>query len=65
MGILAALLPILLQYGPALIKEATALFEGNPMLPNESDADYIARMGPQIDSLLADASNKDAQVEQN
>lgn len=64
MNIFTVLLPILIQYGPVIVKEATALFEGNPMLPGESDTDYIARMNPQIDALLADAVGKDAQVEQ-
>ena len=46
------------QFGPQLVKDIANLIHGNPKTATESDAEYVARIGAQID---ADAANISAQ----
>jgi hypothetical protein len=56
--LIAFLIGLSAQYGPGLVKDIAGLIHGNPAQPGESDADYIKRIGAQID---ADAANISAQ----
>jgi hypothetical protein len=61
--LLAILLPLLVQYTPTAIKDIIALVEGNPQAAGEADADYIARLGKQIDANDAAIQAQDAEIQ--
>lgn len=61
--LLAILLPLLVQYTPTAIKDIIGLIEGNPQAAGESDADYIARLGKQIDANDASIQAQDAEIQ--
>jgi hypothetical protein len=61
--LLAILLPLLVQYTPTAIKDIIALIEGNPQNAGESDADYISRLGAQIDANDASIQAQDAEIQ--
>jgi hypothetical protein len=61
--LLAILLPLLVQYTPTAIKDIIALVEGNPQNAGESDADYISRLGAQIDANDASIQAQDDQIQ--
>jgi hypothetical protein len=62
-SLIASLIPVVTQFGPGLVKQATDLIQGNPQKPGETDDDYIARINTEITAVLNDAAAKDAQVE--
>jgi hypothetical protein len=61
--LLAILLPLLVQYTPTAIKDIIALYEGNPQKAGESDADYVARLGAQIEANDAAIQAQDAEIQ--
>lgn len=60
---LAALLPVVTQYGPVLVKDIADLIHGNPQQQGEADDAYIQRLNTAIDAKLDDAAGKDKIVE--
>lgn len=61
--LIASLLPLLLQYGPELVKSVSALIHQNPQTAGETDEAYIARLNVMITANLNDAAKNDAAVE--
>jgi hypothetical protein len=61
--LLAILLPLLVQYTPTAIKDIIALVEGNPQAAGEADADYIARLGAQIEANDVSIQAQDAEIQ--
>lgn len=61
--LIAALINLIGQWGPVLVKEVIELIHGNPQQPNETDDAYIARLNALSDSKLSDAAANDAEVE--
>jgi hypothetical protein len=61
--LIAILLPLILQYTPTAIKDITQLIEGNPQKAGEADADYITRLGAQIDANDASIAAQDAEIQ--
>jgi hypothetical protein len=61
--LLLTLLPLLIQFGPGLIKDVVSLVQANPQQQGETDDAYIARLSPLTDALLIAAKQEDAQVE--
>ena len=53
--VLAALIKLIGDLGPALVKSITDLIHGNPQQSGETDDAYIARLNAAIDAKLADA----------
>ena len=51
------------QFGPTLVRDIANLIHGNPPTPGESDADYIARIGRQIDTNTANVIAQDAEIQ--
>ncbi len=50
-------------YGPALVKDIADLIHSNPILPDETEDAYVARINPLITAKLDDAAQNDAAVE--
>lgn len=61
--LLAALLPLLVQYSIKGVEDVLALIKGNPQQQGEADADYIARMGAVIDANTASIDAQDAEIQ--
>lgn len=61
--LIALLLPIIAEYTPQLIADIANLIKGNPQAQGEADADYIARIGAQIDINTATVQAEDAAIQ--
>lgn len=61
--LIAFLIGLSAQYGPVLVKDIANLIHGNPPAPGESDADYISRIGRQIDTNTQNVVDQDAQIQ--
>jgi hypothetical protein len=61
--LLVTLLPLLIQYGPQLIKDGVDLIHGNPQLQDETDDAYIARLKTLTDANIQTTLDQDKQVE--
>lgn len=61
--LLLTLLPLLIQFGPELVKDVIGLTQQNPQQQGETDDAYIARLAPETAALLASAKAEDAAVE--
>jgi hypothetical protein len=62
-ALLAALLPIIMQYSITGVKDVIALIEGNPQQQGEADADYVARMGALIDANTQAIQDEDTDIQ--
>jgi hypothetical protein len=61
--LLTTLFPLVIQYGPGLLKDIIDLWEQNPQQQGETDDAYIARLSPLTEALIAAAKQEDAEVE--
>jgi len=62
--LIAFLIGLSAQYGPGLVKDIANLIHGNPMQPGETEADYIARIGAQIDADAANIAAQDKAIQE-
>jgi len=62
-NIIAALIGLFGQYGPALVKGISDLMHQTPQGSGEADGAYIARIYALTEAKLADAQANDAAVE--
>lgn len=62
--LLLALLPMLIQYGPQLVKDVVDLVHGNPQQQGESDEAYIARLNDLTNQNILSTLSQDKQVEE-
>lgn len=51
------------QFGPTLVKDIANLIHGNPKTAAETDADYIARIGRQIDTNTQNVIDQDKAIQ--
>jgi hypothetical protein len=63
-SLLGTLLPLIVQYGPGLIKDTVDLIRGNPQQQNETDEAYITRLNTLTESTLQKVLDQDKTVEQ-
>jgi hypothetical protein len=63
--LIAFLIGLGAQYGPGLVKDIATLIHGNPPAAGESDADYIARIGAQIDQNTQKVIDQDAGIQKS
>jgi hypothetical protein len=63
-SLLGTLLPLIVQYGPSLVKDTVDLIHGNPQQQNETDEAYIVRLNNLTESTLQKVLDQDKTVEQ-
>jgi len=63
-SLLTSLLPLIVQYGPGLVKDIVDLIHGNPQQQGETDDAYIARLNAMTESTLQKVLDQDKTVEQ-
>jgi hypothetical protein len=61
--LIAFLFGLAAQYGPTLVKDIANLIHGNPKLPTETDADYVARIGGMIDANTQNVIDQDKAIQ--
>lgn len=62
-ALVIALIQLGAQFTPVVVKDVAALIHGNPKTVGESDADYVARLGQQIDQNTANVEAQDAEIQ--
>lgn len=63
-SVLTTLLPLVVQYGPGLVKDLVDLIHGNPQTQGETDNAYIARLNALTESTIQKVLDQDKTVEQ-
>lgn len=62
-SLILALIQLGVQFTPVLVKDVANLIHGNPKTTTETDADYVARIGRQIDTNTQNVVDQDAQIQ--
>jgi len=62
--LIATLVGLGAQFGPALVKDVSNLIHGNPKTPGETDEAYVARIGAQIDQNTQRVVDQDKDIQQ-
>lgn len=63
-SLLVSILPLIIQYGPQMVKDVVDLIHGNPQQQGETDDAYIARLKTLTVQNLQTALDQDKQVEE-
>lgn len=62
-ALILALVQLGIQFTPVVVKDVANLIHGNPKTAAETDAEYVARIGGQIDQDAANIAAQDKAIQ--